>query len=1633
MQMKMDETPVIQGQKFTWDVQSNVDASNKALRDSVLTDIKRTQENIQQLKDAGISTKIDEQRIKNLQRLHNISNSEIGVIAKSETPTSAIPKEIPVAPVKEVTPPITKSEPTPMLNAEPAVAAIKKAKKITKKGEAPKFDSNVEKAKAEVAFINDFVAKSWKPASPQMNARITYLNNLVNDADILQKIKDERVAEPQLNNDQKKSFQQLIESGKNKIEQTKQEVEMEQRLTKELADYEAKQTADTARILSEQQAADAQRFREWILKSVKDTDAAIKQRQEATANAQRLEQELAAKQEADIAWQKEFPQPEPIAPVEPVKSLQTLTTEAQLEKSKKLVQQKKWEAEQKATLQEAQFWELPQEAFVQPVKTLAEVVSEATQKVTPEWQVIPPDLEFKTTQYKNVKNVDSWIDTARKQSEWDYAPEFKIGDITKALPTIAGAISRNFNLSRFLDNIRVKVGEKFVPVWWYMEWAMRSLRSNIKDSIVWQFEGNLKNIDGKMKASVDKTDLLWTKTTQDIEVTPNNVDTFLKSYENIDYYDKKLPGLTQKQTNELVKASYIYDLVKQKWPEITSKYFTPDQIKAFDALEAMEKDVYGSTSKKASDDQVYEGELNPDYIHFDMIRKNFERLPKTEQEWVTVTIDGENVRFDNYLDAIDALDRAKRLGKKIDADTFVWLEQKKSSNIIDPMRTHWALGRLLSYADWMGKAYSDQKVVNIFNDLQKAGIDKKTNQRIQDYLGWLNARGIKNPAEQMLAYTDNSTIAKISQGLSSVGSQAAITFNPKTYTQWVLSAWLKNTVDSLGSFWQNLLSVRPKAALADLISWGTGLAKTIANTALALGKKEIGNMTRAQKITDVLVRDGFVTWLEIWDRNLGTAFEISSGLVQENAAKADVALRGMRRALLSNWYKDVYTPEWIAKSWDQFRDKNVNEYIQAREQIRQDTRLIADVSRQSRLTTLGLYNTAWALKTYMLGVINQSTQDASTLVNAITNKVGADKLVEAPEVINSIRRLSLVYWAYLAAEQLVEEGLEAQGYVYEELSEEWKALYDSIKKNYAKRISATPDSMLNDLAGWLVSNVGLSKAYTLFNDIWQAVTELGQSNNDKRYSELGLDILNAGARFFAAWNAVNEAYSLYSPDNETGLDALSATAWLPGRWNQTRYGLATWQNSDSKVESFMNMLGFKQDQAVLDHLYGMKSDLEMQSDIPDPIKRAAVIWLKSQGQRIAQSNFPVISDIASQLSGTEKSIDWNGWVNNRLKSQYAYEATDRLMNGEAKTLTEFLTLNWIDPQWKQFINQAINNRVETIAGKLPKANKTTGELSEGTGNEQVEWTINNFLDPRIWARDDRWVLDNWKDMQTKNPKLFNDTMAFIWWLALAEDERKAKGLDIDLDYIKKIGKDWKLEPNDPLALQIFDKDVKTISDSTAQDDKAIADILGTPALKTSFTEAVADTLGKYGDYIKSEGKEWALSRLDKLENLTKVIMENSQFTNGYINALSLMNFDTKSALRSLAKLWVTADVIQNRFPALYDSLINALSLRGEDTDKSEKSPTLSSIVQKTWTWGGKWYTSDISLPDITWWIIADKKKQVKFELPSGWKVPKVWGVWAQKSLAELLNSPWMKQAMSRWWQLQTREPLATFSKSLNQR
>lgn len=96
--------------------------------------------------------------------------------------------------------------------------------------------------------------------------------------------------------------------------------------------------------------------------------------------------------------------------------------------------------------------------------------------------------------------------------------------------------------------------------------------------------------------------------------------------------------------------------------------------------------------------------------------------------------------------------------------------------------------------------------------------------------------------------------------------------------------------------------------------------------------------------------------MEISDQKVGKAFSVSAGLIQENAAKSDIALRGMQKVLVDAGYTNVFKGEDIAANWKDFQKTKTNEYIRARENILQDTKIVSDVTKLNRLTTFGLYN-----------------------------------------------------------------------------------------------------------------------------------------------------------------------------------------------------------------------------------------------------------------------------------------------------------------------------------------------------------------------------------------------------------------------------------------------------------------------------------------------------------------------------------------------------------------------------------------------------------------------------------------------------------------------------------------------------
>lgn len=62
----------------------------------------------------------------------------------------------------------------------------------------------------------------------------------------------------------------------------------------------------------------------------------------------------------------------------------------------------------------------------------------------------------------------------------------------------------------------------------------------------------------------------------------------MKTFDNIKFFDKNIAGLDLKQTQNIVRASYLYDFLKQH-PEKLSSYFNPEQIAFLRGLDEMEQ------------------------------------------------------------------------------------------------------------------------------------------------------------------------------------------------------------------------------------------------------------------------------------------------------------------------------------------------------------------------------------------------------------------------------------------------------------------------------------------------------------------------------------------------------------------------------------------------------------------------------------------------------------------------------------------------------------------------------------------------------------------------------------------------------------------------------------------------------------------------------------------------------------------------------------------------------------------------------------------------------------------------------------------------------------------------------------
>lgn len=372
----------------------------------------------------------------------------------------------------------------------------------------------------------------------------------------------------------------------------------------------------------------------------------------------------------------------------------------------------------------------------------------------------------------------------------------------------------------------------------------------------------------------------------------------------------------------------------------------------------------------------------------------------------------------------------------------------------------------------------------------------------------------------------------------------------------------------------------------------------------------------------------------------------------------------------------------------------------------------------------------------------------------------------------------------------------------------------------------------------------------------------------------------------------------------------------------------------------MEMLGFKEDMVTQDFLYKKKNEILADPKLSD-IEKTSLLWYQNLMTNIARSEFPVVSDLAGSAVGYSSDIG-DAYIR-RIGGQYTFDAAKRLSDPNIKTGREYLVANGIPEEAYPYFMQSLADRAKSIAGAYAK------NTAPGTGNNQVEGFYAWKFDPRKWNNTDS-LIENLKDMRLKNPKLFNDTMAYIGQAGLAFDRKRMEGTGEDfgnLD-IAKVSKKGKITPLDELGKITFTEIFKTMDDSTAQDDHAITDVFGDKPLQTSFTNTMKNSMGKFAEDVSVLGVEGAKKKLDQVEKLTKVIMTSTPRTNQYIDALALANFELKSGIQKMAKFF-TLDEMKTRFPYIMDTMFEALSLRGEDVPR-DVPPVESKVAGKG---GGK--------------------------------------------------------------------------------
>jgi len=1291
--------------------------------------------------------------------------------------------------------------------------------------------------------------------------------------------------------------------------------------------------------------------------------------------------------------------------------------------------------------------EAPVEAPVKPettTKTLSEIVQE---KVSPKEPVMTEEITVTPNkwrvEYKENPETSAKLDAAIRENtglnnKSVTIPKGNKGEASIKVPdaqfklwlagvawlkNIASIFWRNFNTGVFLNNIKVKVGDAFVPLGNYISRAQTSIRPSLKKAIL--DDANIvKWNTAKLETTqtkFDKNDLIGTKSPEWVEITKENASEFEKSFNNIKDFNKTIDGLSTADTQNIVRASYIYDFLKQK-PDLLPKYFTPEQIVFLNRLDAIEQQTYGKVSTKAkADDVLWDVVLDDDYRHFDVIPSNYQRIPQSEITKTSITTpDGRVIEFNNALELASYVKNRGKYGVEVDPSTFSGLEKEQKWAQIEPYRTHGSAARLISYADSMWKFYADDFAVKMLDQLRQTK-DSATKTYVDR---GFDSSWNKNIVEQFLWVSDAGKIAKVAQFLTNVGSKKSIIGNWKVYSQSAMSAWVKNLADSVKSATENLGLAAKNVATGDLGKAGTSLVNVAADVWLGgiLGtvRSVLGSSKalRDPSVKETLSNEGFIGGIEnadFWmDSKLGKALALSSGLLQENSAKTEIALRSMRNTLTQAWY--LSGTEWlsarnITDAWKKFKEESKwsPEYLVASDQILQNTKLVADVSRLSRLTTAGLYNLTGWLKSYALGNIAQNLWDAGNLINYIWQKTGLreDKTVWWQQAWGSVARMATQAASYATVYSAIYNMLDPT------MDDELKK---SITKAYTNRIVSNPFSMANDTANSLFTNVGLTQGVDIGKTLALAMYEYSQAENTDVGKKIAYnELYSLLQRQFAVLGTASDAKALYDSATyggwgKTFKDIVAEKLGTPSMENTTRSGLATGAKTDSFMERLLMANGFNQDQAVLNYMYSELDDAQLWA--MNPIQKTLALWGKNLVKGIERSEFPLVSDAASYINGW--SIDPRDSVMKRIDAQYAFDAAKNI--NRSKSFNDYLMANNIDTAYAPLIWQMIQWRANTIFGSYDKK----WDVTKATWSNQVEQTMGWRYDPRKITS--TYFPEMMEEVRQKNPKYFNDIVSAIGKVARYEDERQIQGwLAPDLSTLK-VSKQGKLSANDTVASDISDKFKNFFWDHSAQDANSIYNVYHDRPLQTSITNTIKWAMEDFAKNISKEGTQKAFEKLDMVEAMTKLINQNSQYTNQYIDAINLANVELRWGLAKLFTLGGAKAYSEfvKRYPNLIDSLKEWLSLRWEDV-KNWKDET---PAQREYRLTGKvsWYNGSTwtNLPiNLEWWI--PQKKLPKLKLQNGWsQQKKVWSLWPVKSLAEIIaqkqlqmSQPWTQSATAK--------------------